>query len=71
MEETRQRIRETMRDRLEYRGYTVTNEKLDELLDIYEDCQEWDAADNMITGTTYDEIDEFIKRNYAVDEIFG
>lgn len=64
-------LRHIMRDRLEYRGFTVTDEKLDEICDIYEDCQEWDDNDNMITGNSYDEIDEFVKRSFEVDRIFG
>ena len=33
-------IRDTMKDCLETRGYNPTESHLDELTDIYEDCQE-------------------------------
>lgn len=62
--------KEIMKDCLEIRGYSVTEEKLDELWDIYESCQEW-HGEKMVTGTSYDEIEDFIKHSRAVDEIFN
>ena len=62
-------LKEIMRDCLEIRGYEVTEEKLNELYDIYEDCQEW-ADDKMLTGNTYDEVEDFVKHSSLVDEIF-
>ena len=63
------KLKEIMRDCLEIRGYEVTEAKLDELYDIYEDCQEWDN-DKMLTGNSYDEVEDFVKHSSCVDEIF-
>ena len=63
------KLKEIMRDCLEIRGYEITEEKLDELYDIYEDCQEWDN-DKMLTGNSYDEVEDFIKHSSCVDEVF-
>ena len=63
------KLKEIMRDCLEIRGYEITEEKLDELYDIYEDCQEWDN-DKMLTGNSYNEVKDFIKHSSCVDEVF-
>lgn len=62
-------LKSIMRDCLEIRGYQVTENKLNELFDIYEDCQLWED-EKMITGTTYDEVEDFIKHSSCVDEVF-
>lgn len=62
-------LKDIMKDCLETRGYEVTEDKLDELFEIYEDCQEWDD-DEMITGNTYDEVEDFVKHSSCVDEVF-
>lgn len=62
-------LKDIMKDCLETRGYEVTEDKLDELFEIYEDCQEWDN-DEMITGNTYDEVEDFVKHSSCVNEIF-
>ena len=43
------KLKELMHDCLETRGYAVTEERLNKLYEIYEDCQEWDN-DKMLTG---------------------
>lgn len=63
-------LKDIMKDCLETRGYEVTEDKLDELFDIYEDCQEWDDNDEMITGNTYDEVEDFVRHSSCVDEVF-
>ena len=64
-------VQSIMRSCLETRGYQVTDEKLSDLIDIYEDCQEWsEDGTKMLTGTSFDEIDEFVRHNRHVDEIF-
>lgn len=63
-------LKDIMKDCLETRGYEVTEDKLDELYEIYEDCQEWDD-DEMITGNSYDEVEDFVKHSYCVNEVFG
>lgn len=62
-------LKSIMRDCLEVRGYQVTENKLNELFDIYEDCQLWED-EKMITGTTYDEVEDFVKHSSCVDEVF-
>ena len=62
-------LKSIMRDCLEVRGYQVTENKLNELFDIYEDCQLWED-EKMISGTTYDEVEDFIKHSSCVDEVF-
>ena len=62
-------LKSIMRDCLEIRGYQVTENKLNELFDIYEDCQLWED-EKMITGTTYDEVEDFIRHSSCVDEVF-
>jgi hypothetical protein len=61
--------KEMMKTCLEIRGYHVTEEKLNELWDIYEECHIW-SGEEMVTGKSYDEIEDFIKHSRAVDEIF-
>lgn len=68
-EDVETRIKNIMKDCLETRGYEVTDEQLDELYTIYEDCQEWDI-DIMLTGKSYDEVEDFVKHSSAVVEIF-
>ena len=63
------KLKDIMKDCLETRGYKVTEEKLDELLDIYEDCQEWDENE-MITGNSYDEVEDFVRHSPCVNEVF-
>ena len=63
------KLKEIMRDCLEIRGYDVTEEKLDELYDIYEDCQEWNDEE-MLTGNSYVEVEDFVKHSRMVDEVF-
>jgi hypothetical protein len=63
------KIKTTMKDCLETRGYNPTDEQLDELVEVYMDCQEWDSNDNMITGRSFDEIDDFVRHSSSVDEI--
>lgn len=62
-------LKEIMRDCLEIRGYEVTEEKFNELYDIYEDCQEWED-EKMLTGNSYDEVEDFVKHSSSVDEMF-
>ena len=63
-------IRDTMKDCLETRGYNPTESHLDELTDIYENCQEWDDdGEEMLTGLTYDEVEDFLKHSPTVDEV--
>lgn len=61
-------LKETMKDCLEIRGYQTSEEKLEELWEIYEECQEWDN-EVMITGKTFNEIEDFIKHSRSVEEI--
>ena len=68
MEET---IKEIMKDCLTIRGYDPSDEQLDELVEVYTDCQEWDDNDNMVTGKSYDEIDDFVRHSAEVDRILG
>lgn len=64
-------LKDIMRECLETRGYIVTDEKLDELYSIYEDCQEWDDNDEMLTGDSYSEVEDFVKHSSCVDEVIG
>ena len=63
-------LKNIMKDCLETRGYEVTEEKLNELFDIYEDCQLWED-DEMLTGNSYDEVEDFVKHSSCVDEVFN
>ena len=62
-------LKSHMKDCLDTRGYEVTEDKLNELFDIYEDCQEWDKEETMLSGTTFDEIEDFVKHSSCVDEV--
>ena len=62
-------IKEIMRDCLETRGYNPTEEQLNELVEIYTDCQKWDENDNMVTGNSYDEIEDFVRHSAEIDRI--
>ena len=62
-------LKEIMQDCLEIRGYEVTEEKLNDLYDIYEDCQEWED-EKMLTGNSYDEVEDFVRHSSSVDEMF-
>ncbi len=54
-----------------YNGhYIVPNDKLEALFEIYEGCQSWDDNNTMLTGTTYDEIDDFVVNSPCIAEIF-
>lgn len=65
-------ISSIMRDCLEIRGYHVTKEKLSDLIDIYEDCQDWSTdGTEMLTGTSYNEIEDFVKHSRHVEELFN
>ena len=44
-------------------------DKLNELYEKNECCQEWDEKE-MITGKTYDEIEDFVKHSSSVDQVF-
>lgn len=61
-------LKEIMRECLETRGYIVSDEQLDELFSIYEDCQEWDD-DEMLTGDSYLEVEDFVKHSSCVDKV--
>ena len=61
-------IKSIMKDCLETRGYDPTEEQLDELCEIYMDCQTWDN-DEMITGKSFDEIEDFIRHSSEIDRI--
>ena len=64
-----EKIKSIIKDCLEIKGYNPTEEQLEELTEIYTDCQEWDDNDNMITGNSYDEIEDFCKNNAEIDNI--
>lgn len=63
-------LKNIMKDCLETRGYEVTEEKLDEVFGIYEDCQLWND-EKMLTGNSYDEVEDFVKHSRCVDEVFS
>ena len=63
-----EKIKSIMKDCLETRGYDPTEEQLDELCEIYMDGQTWDN-DVMITGKSFDEIDDFIRHSSEIDRI--
>ena len=64
------KFKEIMRDCLEIRGYEPTDKQLNKLYEIYEDCQEWDD-DEMLTGNSYDEVEDFVKHSRMVDEVIN
>ena len=63
-----EKIKSIMKDCLETRGYNPTDEQLDELCEVYMDCQTW-VCDAMITGKSFDEIEDFIRHSSEVDRI--
>lgn len=67
--DTPEYLKSVMKDGLETRGYMVSEEKLNELYDIYEDCQIW-IDGKMISGWSYDEVEDFVKHSSCVDEVF-
>ena len=58
-----------MKECLEARGYNPTDDDIEELSQIYEDCQEWSEDGDMLTGNSYDEIEDFVKHSPCVDEV--
>ena len=64
------KLKDIMKDCLETRGYEPTDTQLDTLYEIYEDCQEWDN-DKMLTGNSYDEVEDFVKHSSVVDEVLS
>ena len=66
----RSNLKEIMRDCLTIKGCKVTENKLNELFRIYEDCQLWDGEE-MMTGNTYDEVEDFVKHSCCVMEVFA
>ena len=62
-------LKNIMKDCLETRGYNTTEDKINELFIIYRDCQEWDNEE-MLSGKSYDEIEDFVKHSPCVDEVF-
>lgn len=63
-------LKDIMKTCLEARGYEVTESKLNELFTIYQDCQEWNE-DMMVSGLSYDEIEDFVKYSPCVNEVFN
>ena len=63
-----EKIKSIMKDCLETRGYQPTDEQLAELCEIYMDCQTW-VCDIMITGKSFDEIEDFVRHSSEVDRI--
>ena len=68
-EERREALMSMMHGCLQDRGYAPSEEQLEELFGIYEDCQEWDEYDRMVTGNTYGEIEDFVRHSRHVDEM--
>lgn len=68
--EEKSNLKEIMRDCLTIKGHRVTEGKLNELFRIYEDCQLWDG-DIMLTGDSYDEVEDFVKHSCCVLEVFA
>lgn len=62
------KIKGIMKDCLETRGYNPTKEQIDELYEIYTDCQTW-VCDVMVTGKSYEEIEDFIRHSSEIDRI--
>lgn len=59
-----------MREELIKKGYFPTDDMLEELWQVYEDCQEW--ADNiMTTGASEDEVIDFVRESPCVQEVFS
>ena len=58
-----------MKECLQTRGYNPTDDQIEELVDIYEDCQEWSEDGFMLTGNSYDEIEDFVKHSRCIDEV--
>lgn len=69
-EERQEMLLRMMSECLKDRGYFPSDDQLDELFEIYEDCQEWDErGEVMFTGNTYAEIEDFVRHSRHVDEI--
>lgn len=68
---TEEKLQAIMKDALEAKGYEVTEEKLEEIWGIYEDCQEWNVIGEMTTGFSYDAVVDFVKHSSSVDEVFN
>ena len=58
-----------MKECLQTRGYDPTDEQIEILADIYEDCQEWSEDGEMLTGNSYDEIEDFVRHSSMIDEV--
>ena len=67
--EEKKKLQKIMRELLKARGYEVTEKKLIELYEIYEDSQECDD-NGMLMGKSREEIEDFIEYSPCVDEIF-
>ena len=61
-------IKNVFRRYLMAKGYRFTSLNLDELVETYLDCQEWEE-ENLLTGTTEFEMLDWIKHTAEVDRV--
>ena len=63
-------IYNTIKEYLENKGYNFDESCVNKLVEIYEDCQEWNE-DIMTTGNSVDEVIDWIKHTSEVDKVCG
>ena len=61
-------IYNTIKEYLEDKGYNFDESCVNELVEIYEDCQEWNE-DTMTTGNSVDEVLDWVKHTSEVDRV--
>lgn len=61
----RDSIQKVFSEYLEAKGQNCTAEAMENLIEIYEDCQTWNG-DRMTTGTTEVEMIDFIKHTREI-----
>lgn len=67
MDEFYEMLKKEIREYAEKKGFgEVTNRVLDDICEIYLDCQEWNG-DDMVTGFTLEEIGDFLRHSSEVD----
>lgn len=61
-------VKMVFRDYLECHGYSLTDDSVNELVEIYLDCQDWEN-DKLLTGNTEFEMVDWIKHTKEVERV--
>lgn len=70
MDKIKETIRRVFKEYLEGKGFHFSDGQIEELKEIYLDCQEWDSGE-MLSGDTEEEMLDFIQNTDEVGNIAG